>query len=209
VAAAPALLGFFLVLVFFAISTLFLVVWSVIAVSLNILFVIIAGIISLFFKWLLVVLATLPLTAIVTGLLVGANTVSRSIISQIPQNRVGPAATQTVGETDWKSVVEHLNSLGKTLGPGSTRVLEGLTAAFHNFYAAFKRGTENLHNTRDENFRNDPPSHPTAETSGEGNSGIHQTQPSVFKDNEILELQPAESNEGLKRRTIPSNEEQS
>lgn len=126
----------------------------------------------------------------------------------MPGGRVGPADTKIVRETDWKSVVEHMINLGKNLGPGSARVLEGSMAALNNFYVTFKSGTENPHNSRAENLHNDSSSHSTAETSGEGNSSIHQTQPFVFEDGEIRELQPTGSTEGLKRRTIPPNEDQ-
>jgi len=196
VVATPALLGFLLVLAFFTVSTLVLVVWTIFTITSGIIFVIIGGIISLFFKLLLLVSATLPLAAIATGLLVGANMVSQSIISRMPLNSVGPVVTQTVKEIDWKLVIEQLINFGKNLGPGSAVVLEQsvvLRAALHNFFMTFKSGIEDLN--RVENLRNDPPTDSTAETSGE------PTQPSQGNSNsELRELQPTGPTEGLKRR---------
>jgi len=176
VVATPALLGFLLVLAFFTISTLVLVAWTIFTITSGIIFVIIAGIVSLFFKLLLLVLATLPLAAIATGLLVGANTVSQSIISRIPHNHVGPVVSQTVREIDWKSVMDHLINLGKNLRPGSVAVLEQLVvlrAALHNFFVTFKNGIEDLNTKAElENLRNDdPPIDFTAETVGESSQG--------------------------------------
>jgi len=158
VVATPALLGFLLVLAFFTISTLVLVAWTIFTITSGIIFVIIAGIVSLFFKLLLLVLATLPLAAIATGLLVGANTVSQSIISRIPHNHVGPVVSQT------------------NLRPGSVAVLEQLVvlrAALHNFFVTFKNGIEDLNTKAElENLRNDdPPIDFTAETVGESSQG--------------------------------------
>ena len=92
--------------------------------------------------------------------------------------------TQTIGEIDWKSVIEHLINFGRNVGPGSTAVLEGLEVlrvALHNFFVTFKSGIEDL-NTRAENLRNDPPTYSTAETSGEPSQGN--------SNSEVRELQP-------------------
>lgn len=180
--ATPALLGFFLVLTFFIFSTLVLVVWSIFSITSSIIFVIIAGIIFFFFKLLVLVLATFLLAAIVTGLVVGANKMSQSIISRIRQN---PVVTQTGREIDWKSVIEHLINVGKNLGPGSAAVLERLvilSAALHNFFVTFKSGVEDL-NTSARNLR-DPPTHSTAETGGklgQGNSNSELGETSAIK----------------------------
>ncbi|KAF8805579.1 hypothetical protein BYT27DRAFT_7192346 [Phlegmacium glaucopus] len=201
VVGTPALLGFLIVLAFFTISTVVLVIWTILTIMFGIIFVIIGGIVSFFFKLLIVILATIPLAAIATGLLIGANTVSQSIISRMPRNGV----TQTVGEVDWKSVAKNLINFGKKLGPGFATAWEGLMvlrAALHNAFMAFKSGIEDLHNARVESRRSDrsdPPSDPTAETSGEpsqGNSdGVRQTW-SVLEYTELPDFQP----EGLKRR---------
>ena len=116
---------------------------------------------------------------------------------------------QTIGEIDWKSIVEHLIIFGKKLGPGSAVVWEGLLvlkAASCNAFVAFKGGVEDLHNARVESLRkdrSDSPSDSTAETSGEpsqGNSNsVHQTQ-SVPEYTELRELDPSGPTEGLKRR---------
>lgn len=211
VVATPALLGFLLLFVFLGISTLVLVVWTIITISVGIIFVIIGGIVSFFFKLLFVVLATIPLAGIAIALLVGANSVSQSIISRMPQNDAGTVITQTVQDIDWKSVVEQLINLAKRFRR-STAVWEGLVvfkAAVHNSFGAFIIGvSEDLRNARAERFRSDPPSSSTAERStGEpsrGNSnGVHQTQ-SVFEynDSELRDVQPpaSGSTEGLNRR---------
>ena len=83
------------------ISTLVLVVCTIFSITSGIIFVIVVGIVSrtlvlliydpqliirtyvVFFKLLVLVLATLPLVAIATDLLVGANMVLQSIVSTI------------------------------------------------------------------------------------------------------------------------------
>lgn len=101
---------------------------------------------------------------------------------------------QTVRDTDWKSVVEHLINLGRELGPGSAVFLERLLifkVALHNFFVTFKSGLEDLRNAGVESLRNDTPNDSTAETGepSQNSNSAHET-----------ELQPAGSTEGLKRR---------
>lgn len=110
----------------------------------------------------------------------------------MPQSGVGTGVTQTVREIDWKSVIEHLISFGKNLGPGSAAVLEQLMvlkAAIHNFFVTFRSGIKDLNV---ENLRNNPPTDSTAETSGEPSQGN--------SNSELRELQPTGPIEGLKRR---------
>jgi len=112
---------------------------------------------------------------------------------------------QTIGEIDWKSIVEHLIIFGKKLGPGSAVVWEGLLvlkAASCNAFVAFKGGVEDLHNARVESLRkdrSDSPTDSTAETSGEPSQG-NSNSVNVLEYTELRELDPNGPTEGLKRR---------
>lgn len=80
--AAPALLSFFLALVFFALSTLVVILWSLLSITIGVTFVIIGGLISLFFKLLMVLLATVPMAGIAAALRAGANVALQFIIKK-------------------------------------------------------------------------------------------------------------------------------
>ncbi|KAF8960940.1 hypothetical protein BDZ97DRAFT_1921826 [Flammula alnicola] len=120
IVATPALLAFLLVLAFLVLSTLVLVLWSVLTISIGVVFVILGGILSLFFKLLIVLLATIPLAGIATALLVGANAASQFIINKLPRGGVvSPGSLpRAVRETDWRVVADAVASLGRHTAQG-------------------------------------------------------------------------------------------
>ncbi|PPQ99325.1 hypothetical protein CVT24_009192 [Panaeolus cyanescens] len=81
IVAAPALFGFILVILFFAISVIVLSVWTFATIIVGVIVVIAGGLLSLLLKLVLVTAATVPMAAMATGFLVISVTVFEFLMS--------------------------------------------------------------------------------------------------------------------------------
>ncbi|KAF8185740.1 hypothetical protein BJ912DRAFT_481374 [Pholiota molesta] len=111
IVATPALLAFFVVATFFVLSASALILWSILTISVGMIFVVVGGLISLTFKLLIVLLATIPLAGMATGLLVAANAASKIIIDKLPKGNP-ENVSKTLKEIDWKTIVDGTTTLG-------------------------------------------------------------------------------------------------
>ncbi|KJA23860.1 hypothetical protein HYPSUDRAFT_39386 [Hypholoma sublateritium FD-334 SS-4] len=155
IVATPALLASLLVVAFLILSASALVLWSIFTITAGVMFVVVGGLLSLAFKLVMVLLATIPLAGMATGLLVAANSASKFIITKIPNgSRLAASGglLDSFKNMDWKSIVDGATTFGayashsiKEAGPMliavrdvSVTLATAIYSAFNTAWAAFQ-----------------------------------------------------------------------